>query len=199
MTPRLPLPVKLLKESFDIDETSHTGLRRKWRPRHHFKSDATWKYYNRMYACKPAGGLKGQNKSFQRYLVRFEGKDWQVARIVWAIHHGEDPKEGHVDHIDGNPMNNSVSNLRIADPSQSIFNQRARDSSLSGYRGVQIHRNGKWFARIMSRGIEVNLGIYDKLEDAIKARIEAELIYHGEFAYSASRIKINDKRLALFS
>jgi len=48
---------------------------------------------------------------------------------------------------------------------EQVFSTRAR----SGYTGVTVKR-GKWLAYIKYKGQNVNLGCYEKLEDAVKAR-----------------------------
>jgi hypothetical protein len=182
-----PMPVKMMQETFSIDESSKTGLRRNERPREHFKTEARWKYYNRRFANSDAGCLKGINqRPDPRYMVSFNGSEWQVSRVIWAIHNGIDPADNYIDHIDGNQLNNSLSNLRCVNMVQSLANRRAKGQNPSGYQGV--HRAGKsWVARIRINGNERVIGRYRNLEDAIKARIEAEEFLHGDFSYHRSR------------
>lgn len=181
-------------ESFEIDETSKSGLRRKKRPLEHFKSKSACSIYNTKYAGNEAGGIK-KCSGIERYMARFEGKDWQVARIVWAIHNKTDPGELHIDHIDGNAKNNRIENLRAVDTHQSLFNRKYQRNNPSGCAGVHKYKN-KWKARIMAYGIEEKLGCFDNLQDAILARKLAEERRFGDFGFFASRgHKINQNNL----
>lgn len=51
----------------------------------------------------------------------------------------------------------------------------------SGVRGVSQKKNGKWLAQIVFKRKAYNLGTYEKFEDAVKARKEAEEKLHKEF------------------
>ena len=62
-------------------------------------------------------------------------------------------------------------------------NCKLRTNNSSGITGVSWHKQkSKWRARIVVNGIEMLLGMYDKFEDAVKARLKAEQKYFGEFA-----------------
>ena len=63
-----------------------------------------------------------------------------------------------------------------------ISNGTISRNNTSGVRGVSWHQVlGKWQARIGFKGKAYHLGTYDKLEDAVAARKEAEQRYFGEF------------------
>lgn len=84
-----------------------------------------------------------------------------------------------VDHINGNPLDNTRENLRLATAKENSRNHKARGSS--GYNGVKKIPYG-WIAMIAPNGIEIALGTYP---DAIKAAIaynQAARIVYGEFA-----------------
>lgn len=86
------------------------------------------------------------------------------------------------DHIDGNGLNNSRSNLRRATKSTNGMNRGAEKNSWTGYKGVSWHKHRKKYrARIKANGKEISLGYYVNIEDAIKARDEAELLYFGDY------------------
>ena len=90
----------------------------------------------------------------------------------------------YVDHIDGNPMNCRKYNLRLATPQQNSINrQHENKNTKSKYRGVlwYHYRNvNKWVAHIKLNGKVINLGYFDKLEDAIEARKNAEIKYKNK-------------------
>jgi hypothetical protein len=93
------------------------------------------------------------------------------------------PEDMYVDHIDGEPLNNKRDNLRICTNSQ---NQQHRvkltSTSTSGYHGVSFYKSTcKWVSRIMTNGKRICLGYFDTIEEAIEARKEAEIKYHGNY------------------
>lgn len=64
----------------------------------------------------------------------------------------------------------------------SIKNKTIYSSNSSGVRGVYwFKRHAKWSARITFQGKTYFLGYFDDLEDAKKARKEAEERIHGDF------------------
>ena len=55
-------------------------------------------------------------------------------------------------------------------------------ANTSGVKGVYYEKNiGKWRARLKFKGKLMNFGSFEKFEDAVKARKDAELIYFGEY------------------
>lgn len=113
--------------------------------------------------------------------AKINGKRVSMHRLVLDL----SPKDPYVDHIDGNKVNNCKSNLRLVTPQQNQFNQRKREGCLSKYKGVTRSAN-KWMASIMINGKSINLGYYEKEDDAARAyNVKASEIF-GEFA------KLND-------
>lgn len=100
-------------------------------------------------------------------------------RLIWAIHHGRDPADALIDHIDRNGLNNRITNLRLADKRGNALNARMRADNTSGVVGVTFDASrGKWQAQIGSRGTTFHLGRYDTLADATSARRQAEERLH---------------------
>jgi hypothetical protein len=71
--------------------------------------------------------------------VLLNGKLDHLHRIIM-----NPPKGMHVDHINGDPLDNRRSNLRIVTRSQNLLNRRKEPHSKSGYRIVFTSRNEKW-------------------------------------------------------
>lgn len=87
------------------------------------------------------------------------------------------------DHKNRKYWDNRKVNFRPATSAQNKMNQRKKKENLSGYRGVSWHKRvGKWCVQIQVNKKKVNLGYYDKKEDAVTAFNEAVKKYHGEFA-----------------
>lgn len=89
-----------------------------------------------------------------------------------------------VDHIDGNPLNNKRSNLRMCDQRDNARNVAPKRKNRDGYPGVRETTSGTFHARIFVDGKEKYIGAYKTYEDAVKARKEAEEKYFGEYRYS---------------
>lgn len=103
-------------------------------------------------------------------------------RLAWALHHGSWP-EHQIDHIDGNPDNNAIANLRAATVAQNLWNRSAYKRGRSGFKGVsRCKRSGLWRANINVNGRYISLGRHRTAKDAARAYLEAALRYHGEFA-----------------
>ena len=63
-----------------------------------------------------------------------------------------------------------------------IRTDKPPSTNTSGVRGVYYDKNSKkWRARLKFRGQLMNFGMYEKFEDAVKARKEAEKMIFGEF------------------
>lgn len=92
-----------------------------------------------------------------------------------------------VDHINGNKLDNRRSNLRICTYKENARNVRASKNNKTGHLGISLTKFGRYRARIMVNGKEIRLGNYENLEDAIKARKEAEIKYFGEYSPTLSR------------
>lgn len=88
-----------------------------------------------------------------------------------------------VDHIDGNPLNNRRSNLRICTYFQNNCNKGKQPTNTSGYKGVYFHKQmKKWQAQIMVKGRNIYLGLFESAEEAHEVYCLAAVMLHGEFA-----------------
>ena len=89
-----------------------------------------------------------------------------------------------VDHINGNTLDNRKYNLRICDISKNAMNQKISTRNKSGYKGVFWDKNrNKWRVTISIDKKPIMVGRYDTLEEALKARKDAEEKYYKEYTY----------------
>ena len=87
------------------------------------------------------------------------------------------------DHKNRNPLDNRKANLRKTTHTQNMQNCSLRSNNTSGITGVDWHKKTlKWRARIVVNGVELLLGSYINFEDAVRARLQGEKKYFGEFA-----------------
>ena len=107
-----------------------------------------------------------------------------IHRILAQVFLGAD-KEARIDHIDHNPRNNSLSNLRTCTQSQNLQNARLRCDNKTGCKGIYFNkRNRNWCAEIKTGYRRIWLGVFPTKELAVEARRNGESLYHGEFACS---------------
>jgi hypothetical protein len=106
------------------------------------------------------------------------GSEYFLHRMITNAAHGMV-----VDHIDGNTLNNTRSNLRVCTQAENTRN-RAKSQTASGkFKGVSFRKDiGKWRARIMINRKEISLGVFDSEVIAAKAYNDAAVIYHGVFS-----------------
>lgn len=89
-----------------------------------------------------------------------------------------------IDHIDHNPLNNQKSNLRVCDNSENIRNQRIKENSTSGYKGVFLTKNKKrYVATIGFNNKKIHVGTFNSPIEAALAYNKKALELFGEFAY----------------
>lgn len=95
----------------------------------------------------------------------------------------KDPSDLLVDHIDGDPHNNRLANLRLATSRQNQCNQKTRSDNTSGLKGVSwSEERQKWQTGIQVNGKRIALGRFNTKEEAYAAYCEAARRLHGEFA-----------------
>ena len=87
---------------------------------------------------------------------------------------GSIPKGMQVDHINGNRMDNRRCNLRVCSNQQNSFNRKCN--------GYYFRKDlNKWQSYITVNNKTITLGCYEKEEDAIRVRKEAEEKYFGDY------------------
>ena len=118
--------------------------------------------------CGKSGGYAATNMTInhKHKIVKFH-------QIVMG------QKKGYlVDHINRNPLDNRKENLRFVTHTANLVNSKTPATSTSGYKGVSWRKDSnKWRAHISISGKTINLGCYEKLEDAVEARKRAEEKY----------------------
>ena len=105
------------------------------------------------------------------------------------------PDEYVVDHIHGiaSHNDNRKENLRMGNHTQNQMNRKINKNNKSGCCGVYwSNTNKKWLAQIIVNKKKKYLGLFVNLDDAIKARKDAEEKYFGEWSYDNSQNKLID-------
>lgn len=98
-------------------------------------------------------------------------------RCGYAIYHGKWPND-QLDHINGITTDNRIENLRDVSNEENGRNRTKPSTNTSGHIGVSYEKTyNKWKAQIRIGPKSINLGRFVCLEDAIKARKQAEIKY----------------------
>ena len=124
-------------------------------------------------------GIKGEairKKNAYGYIVcsyRINHQRYAIYshRLAWFLHYGELPKK-QIDHIDGNKINNRISNLRDVSNQENAFNF----VNAKGYSWDPI--NKKFAARIKLNYRNKFLGRFNTEEEARNAYLKAKEKYH---------------------
>ena len=125
------------------------------------------------------GKFAGSKLSNGYYHVQLNGKFILNHRAIFFMHNGFLPK--YVDHIDGDPSNNKIENLREVTAAQNSWNQKYTNSA-SGVKGVTWNKQvKKWQPQIRANGKKYYLGRFSNLDDAIDVYNDAAKRLHGEF------------------
>lgn len=113
-------------------------------------------------------------------LEAWERGKSRVIRMPWLI------MGKWYDHKDHNSLNNRKSNLRRVSQRENIFNRGKQKTNTSGVIGVHWMKDrNKWRASIRKDGKLYLVGDYELFDDAVAARMQAEIQYFGVYAPQA--------------
>lgn len=124
------------------------------------------------------GHAVGINSDRGRLVLKIHRKTYQVHRLIWMYVYGHWPKHG-IDHIDGNPSNNRLANLRDVPAAHNAQNRHGpQANSKSGVLGVVVTRHGRWRAQVQFKGVSYHVGCYTTKEEAHAAYLKAKRAIH---------------------
>lgn len=105
----------------------------------------------------------------------------KMHRLIMGLKDNTDYSKCQIDHINHNKVDNRKENLRVVSNVQNSWNKSVWREDGSKI-GVRLERS-KWLASITVNGNMIRLGKYNNYNDAVKARIDAEKKYYGEYRY----------------
>lgn len=110
---------------------------------------------------------------------------FKIHRLVYQLFIGVIPDNKEIDHIDRNPLNNCVDNLRLATRQQNLANSKF--TNRTGFKGIQEDKRMPEGSKRFTASIKVNqkkiyLGSFISSIEAAKAYNEAANRYFGEYA-----------------
>lgn len=107
-------------------------------------------------------------------VIGLNYKVYKAHRLAWLYCYGYMP-EYDIDHIDRNPSNNRIKNLREVSQQCNRRNTGNPENNTSGVKGVCFHKSRqKWRPKIASFGKEYHLGYYSDFTEAVAHRLAAE-------------------------
>lgn len=136
-----------MEELFYYDETSESFLR--WnQPRYSAK--------NNSWMCRKVGDLAGTLMKGGYWRVSVDRKAHLVHRIIWELFNGPIDEGFVIDHIDKNPSNNRIENLRCVSTTTNTQNGSLRSNNKTGVNGVNYShpkdRSGRYSATWIDNG-----------------------------------------------
>jgi hypothetical protein len=131
----------------------------------HYNTNRVWSYYKNGY-------LKEQpdKDGYDKILLCKNGKYKNILmhRLIYYMYHPLTVFTLKIDHIDGNPQNNNLNNIRLATQQQNTCNKKKQQNTSSQYFGVSWHKK-KWRSQFGNNGKLKHIGLYVNELDAAKA------------------------------
>ncbi len=150
-----------LKIKYESDKVY--AWREKWRNRK-LKNPYWWE----------AKGCVDKSNGYRRVKINY--KNYPYHRLVYFLHNNDwdihdTCLDNSIDHIDRNPLNNNIENLRVVTNQQNSFNRDVK--------GYYFHKaRGKYHAQIKVDGKKKHLGYFVTEDDAHNAYLIAKEKYH---------------------
>lgn len=100
-----------------------------------------------------AGCLQAPRKGAPyRWKIKYQQKAYMAHRVVYELHFGPIDSQLVIDHIDGNPENNKIENLRLVGQSVNARNVKKNRNNKTGTSGVtyRVVNNFEYYAAAWS-------------------------------------------------
>ena len=93
---------------------------------------------------------------------------YQLHRIVWKLHTGDDPSPYEIDHINRIRDDNRIDNLRLVTTQNNLKNKSVYSTNKSGFPNV-FKRGKRYMASIRHNGDKTYLGSFNTAQEAHNA------------------------------
>jgi len=121
--------------------------------------------------------LKKHRNTFYA-ITDIKGKRTYMHRLIFGSKKGKI-----IDHIDGDPSNNRIENLREASHAENMRNSQRPKNNTSGFKGVYFDkRNKNWIAQCVKDNKKFHIGSFKDIHDAVNELIKFRQTNHKEFA-----------------
>lgn len=127
------------------------------------------------------GQVAGNVRNNKYIYIKINKKLYSAHRLAWIYTYGYIPNV--IDHINGNPSDNKIINLRECTFQENMCNRKINSNNKSGSKGVYWHKNiKKWAVSLQVNNKRKHIGYFDDLEFATFVAEEARDKYHKQFA-----------------
>ena len=134
-----------------------------------------WRVERGQGRIKPWQEVRPQKSGY--VLIRIDYVLYKAHRLAWLYQTGEWPK-GVIDHVNGNPSDNSFPNLRDVTQTVNMQNRKGpQANNRTGFLGVSVCLR-KFKAEIAAKNVGKHLGVFDTPEEAHLAYLAAKRQFH---------------------
>jgi hypothetical protein len=145
----------------------------------------TWIEKSSIYSKIVVGNRAGYLRPNGYRVIKIDGQAYLEHRLAWLYVHGKFPfgEQNLIDHIDRNPINNCISNLRVCSHRENKRNTSKPRSNTSGLKGVSWDiKSCRYVAQIRSlTGEKIHLGSFATPQEASSVYESKALEYSGVF------------------
>jgi hypothetical protein len=138
-------------------------------------------------ANKVSGQVAGTVSKDRYVQIKINNRLYKAHRLIFLWHKGYLPAV--IDHIDRDPLNNKIDNLRECTVSENTCNSKRYSTNTSGFKGVSWNTQmNKWKAEVTVNGVRHFGGYYDTPEEANEVTTELRERLHGDFCQHDSEV-----------
>lgn len=148
----------------------------------HYNEDTgifTW--IRKPFRSKVIVGSIAGSKQKKGTRIKIERRTYTAHKLAWLYVYGEWPLCDVIDHINRNPWDNRIVNLRQATYTQNQANRIGKNGRVLP-KGVAMVPNGKFVAVIKINGQKKHIGTFDDISSASAAYYAAAKDAFGEYA-----------------
>jgi hypothetical protein len=138
-----------------------------------------------------AGDRAGTSDARGWRRVKFRNAQYPETHFIWVLAYGDWPPPGlQIDHVNRNPQDNSLQNLRLATAAQNRANTKPKAGAATPFKGVTRVKTGpnaiRFQAFVVQSGHRKYLGTYKTPEEAHEVAMAEHKKIWGEFSRSTA-------------